>query len=48
MSKMRMTIDDGKCIGCDVCVEECPVDAIKKEDDYTKLMRLNAFSAMHV
>ena len=30
---MAVNIDKGKCIGCGVCVEVCPTDALSLEDD---------------
>ena len=30
---MAVTIDEEKCTACESCVEACPVDAIKVEND---------------
>jgi ferredoxin len=30
-------IDKGMCIGCGICVEECPVDAIVMEDEVAEI-----------
>ena len=30
---MAVTIDKEKCTGCGACVDICPVDALKLEDD---------------
>jgi NAD-dependent dihydropyrimidine dehydrogenase PreA subunit len=30
---MAVTIDKEKCTGCGACVDVCPVDALKLEDD---------------
>jgi len=30
-------IDDDSCVGCGVCVDDCPVDAILMEDDKAKI-----------
>ena len=30
---MTVTIDKEKCTGCGACVDVCPVDALKLEDD---------------
>ena len=30
---MAAVVDKEKCTGCGVCVDECPVEAIKMEDD---------------
>ena len=32
---MAVTIDSGKCTGCDACAEICPVDAITVGDKAT-------------
>ena len=30
-------VDKEKCVGCNVCVEKCPVDAISMEDEKAKI-----------
>ncbi|NLB69646.1 MAG: 4Fe-4S binding protein [Lentisphaerae bacterium] len=30
---MAHVIDKEKCIGCEACIDVCPVEAIAKEDD---------------
>jgi len=30
---MAVTIDKGKCTGCGTCVDTCPVEALKLEND---------------
>lgn len=30
---MAAVVDKEKCVGCGACVDECPVEAIKIEDD---------------
>jgi ferredoxin len=30
-------IDKGMCVGCGICVEECPVDAIVMEDELAEI-----------
>jgi len=34
---MVVTIDEGKCTGCGSCVDACPVDSLKIEDDKAKV-----------
>ena len=34
---MAVKVDTDKCTGCGVCVDACPVDAIKVEDGKAKI-----------
>lgn len=36
-SRMAVVIDEGKCTGCGVCVDTCPVSALAVEDSTVKV-----------
>jgi len=35
--KMAAKVDEEKCTGCGICVEECPVEAVKLVNDIAKV-----------